>query len=199
MRSGGLHCLWSPPSVPQHDHTTHGRRPHNRILCGRLVCAVVRSAFSITAGQYKNHAPDTDQTDLIYHHAPATPNINKLHAPAALLQELNTHTPYWPRTGQYKNHAPDMLTTPASYTSTHRPHQTLTSYAYTHRRGERAFALSQPRCSTQMANEIKDVVGIGFGECWVNNKPLLTPVAARRLPTWLAYFFYFFCVFFVFR
>ena len=41
--------MWSPPSVPQHDGTTHGRRPHNRILCGRLVCAVVRSAFSITA------------------------------------------------------------------------------------------------------------------------------------------------------
>jgi len=40
--------VWSPPSVPQHDRTTHGRRPHNRILCGRLVCAVVRSAFSIT-------------------------------------------------------------------------------------------------------------------------------------------------------
>jgi len=49
MRSGGLHCVWSPPSVPQHDRTTHGRRPHNRILCSRLVCAVVRSAFSITA------------------------------------------------------------------------------------------------------------------------------------------------------
>jgi len=48
MRSGGLHCVWSPPSVPQHDRTTHGRQPHNRILCGRLVCAVVRSAFSIT-------------------------------------------------------------------------------------------------------------------------------------------------------
>ena len=48
MRSGGLDCVWSPPSVPQHDRTTHGRRPHNRILCGRRVCAVVRSAFSIT-------------------------------------------------------------------------------------------------------------------------------------------------------
>jgi len=48
MRSGGLHCVWSPPSLPQHDRTTHGRRPHNRILCGHLVCAVVRSAFSIT-------------------------------------------------------------------------------------------------------------------------------------------------------
>jgi len=40
VRSGGLHCVRSAPSVPQHDHTTHGRRP-----C-RLVCAVVRSAFS---------------------------------------------------------------------------------------------------------------------------------------------------------
>jgi len=49
MRSGGLQCVWSPPSVPQHNRTTHGRRPHNRILCGRLVCTVVRSAFSITA------------------------------------------------------------------------------------------------------------------------------------------------------
>jgi len=56
MRSGGLHCVWSPPSVPQHDRTTHGRRPHNRILCGRLVCVVVRSAFSITAtGQHGHH------------------------------------------------------------------------------------------------------------------------------------------------
>jgi len=39
VRSGGLHCVWSAPSVPQHDRTTHGRR-------GRLVYAVVRSAFS---------------------------------------------------------------------------------------------------------------------------------------------------------
>jgi len=55
MQSGGLHCVWSPRSVPQHDSTTHGRRPHNRILCGRLVCAVVRSAFSITGRIHRFH------------------------------------------------------------------------------------------------------------------------------------------------
>jgi len=49
VQSDGLHCVRSPPSVPQHDRTTHGRRLHDRTKCDRLVRAVTRSAFSITA------------------------------------------------------------------------------------------------------------------------------------------------------
>jgi len=46
--TGGRAVGRSALCVSQHDRTTHGRRSHDRTKCGRLVCAVVRSTFSIT-------------------------------------------------------------------------------------------------------------------------------------------------------
>ena len=50
--------------------------------------------MSSMIGLYEPRTGHTGHTGLMYQHVAATPNINKLHAPAALVQEPITRTPY---------------------------------------------------------------------------------------------------------